>query len=130
MTANPSKRNWAALNGLGHRCLLSVTDIRLPMKSSRNERPGEKQATPDELLDDLLDFIQRKFYQNHALAFTKDRPRLLEVGCAMAGDLAQQTRRNPFLRPATAKFSCPFSWTASASEPPTQSPTSRPTWPR
>jgi hypothetical protein len=37
-----------------------------------------KQPTPQELLDGLLDFLSRKFYQNHPLQFAKDRPRLLD----------------------------------------------------
>jgi hypothetical protein len=36
------------------------------------------QPTPKELLDELLDFIQRKFYQGRTVAFAKDRPRLLK----------------------------------------------------
>jgi len=37
-----------------------------------------KQPTPQELLDSLLDFLQRKFYQGYAVTFAKDRPRLLK----------------------------------------------------
>src|SRR5579872_3818331 len=48
------------------------------MRTSRNQRPAAKQPTPQELLDGLLDFVQRKFYSDHPLAFTKDRPRLLK----------------------------------------------------
>jgi hypothetical protein len=44
----------------------------------KQRQPATKQPTPAELLDELLDFVQRKFYQGHALAFTKDRPRLLK----------------------------------------------------
>jgi hypothetical protein len=37
-----------------------------------------KQPTPQELLDDLLGFLQRKFYQGQPVAFAKDRRRLLD----------------------------------------------------
>lgn len=40
--------------------------------------PERKQPTPQELLDFLLDFLQRKFYAGHQVAFAKDRPRLLK----------------------------------------------------
>ena len=35
------------------------------------------QPTPLELRDDLLDFLERKFYSGHRIEFVKDRPRLL-----------------------------------------------------
>ena len=35
------------------------------------------QPTPLELRDDLLAFLERKFYQGHRIEFVKDRPRLL-----------------------------------------------------
>jgi len=37
-----------------------------------------KQLTSDELLNELLGFLQRKFYEGRAVAFQKDRRRLLE----------------------------------------------------
>ena len=40
-------------------------------------QPARKQATPVELRDDLLAFLERKFYAGHRIAFAKDRPRLL-----------------------------------------------------
>ena len=36
-----------------------------------------KQPTPKELTDDLLGFVQRKFYAGEGVAFAKDRSRLL-----------------------------------------------------
>lgn len=39
--------------------------------------PSRKQATPVELRDELLAFLERKFYQGHRIEFVKDRPRLL-----------------------------------------------------
>lgn len=41
-------------------------------------RMKPRQSTPQELLDTLLDFLQRKFYPEHPLNFAKDRPRLLK----------------------------------------------------
>lgn len=41
------------------------------------KRQTPKQITSQELLDDLLGFIRRKFYQNNPTAFFKDRSRLL-----------------------------------------------------
>jgi hypothetical protein len=35
-----------------------------------------KQPTSPELLDSILDFLQRKFYQGDAVSFRKDRARL------------------------------------------------------
>lgn len=40
---------------------------------------GPKQSTPQELLDQLLDFLERKFYQGYPVSFSKDRPRLLKM---------------------------------------------------
>jgi hypothetical protein len=40
--------------------------------------PFRKQPTSLELRDDLLDFLQRKFYAGHAVNFAKDQPRLLK----------------------------------------------------
>ena len=40
--------------------------------------PFRKQPTSAELLSDLSDFLQRKFYAGHAVNFAKDRPRLLQ----------------------------------------------------
>lgn len=43
------------------------------------KRPAQKQPTPDDLRDTLLNFIRTHFYRGlEPLAFTKDRPRLLE----------------------------------------------------
>ena len=39
--------------------------------------PPRKQATPQELRDNCLDFLQRKFYPGRPIDFAKDRPRLL-----------------------------------------------------
>jgi len=36
------------------------------------------QSTPQELLDELLQFLQMKFYSGHPIEFAKDRPRLLD----------------------------------------------------
>lgn len=36
-----------------------------------------KQPTPAELTDSLLEFIQARFYPGHAVAFAKDKPRIL-----------------------------------------------------
>jgi hypothetical protein len=47
------------------------------MKRSKNA-PRLKQQTPQELLDELLAFLERKFYAGHPLNFAKDRPRLLD----------------------------------------------------
>lgn len=44
----------------------------------RKPQPARSQPTPDELLERLLSFLQRKFYQAHAVSFAKDRPRLLK----------------------------------------------------
>jgi len=41
-----------------------------------SERP--KQPTPKELTDDLLDFLERKFYAGEPIEFRKDRTRLLK----------------------------------------------------
>lgn len=41
-------------------------------------KPARKQPTPDDLVADLLDFLERKFYPGHHLAFVKDKPRLLD----------------------------------------------------
>ncbi len=40
-------------------------------------RPPRKQPTPQELRDEILRFIQSKFYPNRPTPFAKDRPRLL-----------------------------------------------------
>ena len=42
------------------------------------KRPKVKQQTPQELLDTLLDFIRRKFYETDPVNFAKDRRRLLD----------------------------------------------------
>jgi hypothetical protein len=47
------------------------------MKRRKPIAPDRKQDTPQELSDDLLDFLHRKFYQTQTLQFAKDRPRLL-----------------------------------------------------
>jgi hypothetical protein len=47
-------------------------------KITRSPSPRPKQLTPQELLDDLLAFLQRKFYEGYPVAFAKDRPRLLK----------------------------------------------------
>ena len=47
------------------------------MKRRPQPAPARKQPTPQELRDACLDFLQRKFYQGHAVDFAKDRPRLL-----------------------------------------------------
>ena len=44
----------------------------------RPKVPLRKQPTPQELLDHLADFIERKFYAGRPIDFTKDRGRLLE----------------------------------------------------
>ena len=44
-------------------------------KSAPQTRP---QPTSEALRNDLLDFLQRKFYQGHPVAFAKDRKRLLD----------------------------------------------------
>ena len=41
-------------------------------------RPRSQQPTPEVLLAQLLDFLQRKFYQGHPVNFAKDRRRLLD----------------------------------------------------
>lgn len=46
------------------------------MKSPGNFRP--RQQTPKEMLDGLLDFVARKFYEGDGLGFVKDKPRLLK----------------------------------------------------
>lgn len=46
------------------------------MKAARQDRP--KQQTSQELRDELLGFLQRKFYQGDGVAFAKDRRRLLD----------------------------------------------------
>jgi len=45
----------------------------------RLQRPTfqRKQQTSQELLDDLLGFLERKFYEGHRVDFLKDRNRLL-----------------------------------------------------
>jgi len=49
------------------------------MSFRRPRQPAEKrtQQTPEALRDDLLDFLERKFYPAHRVPFLKDRPRLL-----------------------------------------------------
>jgi hypothetical protein len=42
------------------------------------KRPPLKQPTPIEIRDELLRFIQTKFYQGDQVSFLKDRPRLLK----------------------------------------------------
>jgi hypothetical protein len=46
----------------------------------RFKRPSfqRKQQTSQELLDDLLGFLERKFYEGHRIEFLKDRRRLLD----------------------------------------------------
>ncbi|MGA2178823.1 MAG: hypothetical protein ABSH15_04490 [Verrucomicrobiota bacterium] len=46
----------------------------------RYKRPNfqRKQQTSQELKDDLMGFLQRKFYEGHAVEFRKDYRRLLE----------------------------------------------------
>ena len=39
---------------------------------------SRRQSTPQELRDDLLAFLERKFYPTHHIAFLKDRTRLLD----------------------------------------------------
>ena len=48
------------------------------MRRPRKNLPERHQPTPDALLAELLDFLQRKFYEGHAVNFTKDRRRLLD----------------------------------------------------
>ena len=48
------------------------------MKRSAKALPRRKQQTPEDLLADLLDFLERKFYSGHPIPFAKDRPRLLK----------------------------------------------------
>jgi hypothetical protein len=48
------------------------------MKRRPQPKPALKQATPDDLVAGLLDFLQRKFYEGYAVNFSKDRRRLLE----------------------------------------------------
>lgn len=48
----------------------------MPKKPQRP--PVRKQETPQELLDACLGFLERKFYEGHAVSFAKDRRRLLE----------------------------------------------------
>lgn len=51
----------------------------VPLKSSRNRAAlDRKQPTPQELRDELLGFLQRKFYPGQPVAFAKDRRRLLD----------------------------------------------------
>lgn len=53
---------------------------RRPFKKYSEKRPdrhGRKQPMPEAVLEELLRFIQAKFYPANSLAFTKDRPRLL-----------------------------------------------------
>jgi len=45
------------------------------LKRPNSSRP--RQPTPRELTDDLLGFLQRKFYPGEAVEFAKDRSRLL-----------------------------------------------------
>lgn len=47
-------------------------------RPSRPKMPVRRQQTSEELRDDLLGFIQRKFYQGEAVAFAKDRRLLLK----------------------------------------------------
>lgn len=42
------------------------------------KRPISKQHTSQEVLDELLRFIESKFYQGDRINFLKDRPRLLK----------------------------------------------------
>jgi len=44
----------------------------------RSERPFRKQPTSPEIVEELLRFIQSKWYVGDPINFTKDRPRLLE----------------------------------------------------
>lgn len=44
----------------------------------RPKRTVRLQVTPDEICEQLLRFIQTKFYQGNPLAFMKDRKRLLD----------------------------------------------------
>jgi hypothetical protein len=48
------------------------------MRRRSQPKPARKQPTPQELLDQILDFLQRKFYEGHPVSFAKDRPRLLD----------------------------------------------------
>lgn len=48
------------------------------MKRRPQTKPSRKQPTSDELLGSCLSLIQRKFYEDHAGSFAKDRPRLLK----------------------------------------------------
>jgi len=48
------------------------------VKRRPQPKPERKQPTPQELLDSLLAFIETHFYSGHPLAFTKDKPRLLQ----------------------------------------------------
>jgi hypothetical protein len=57
---------------------VTVAPFEVLVKSSRNNRPGRKQPTPQELLTELSDFLQRKFYEGRAVEFAKDRRRLLD----------------------------------------------------
>ena len=43
----------------------------------RPHRPSVKQPTSPELLEELLRFIQSKFYSSDPVSFAKDKPRLL-----------------------------------------------------
>ena len=43
----------------------------------RPGRPSQRSLTSAELRDEILGFIQGKFYQGAAVEFSKDRPRLL-----------------------------------------------------
>ena len=44
----------------------------------RRPLPARKQPTPQELRDDLLAFLDRKFYPGRPIDFAKDRRRLLD----------------------------------------------------
>lgn len=42
------------------------------------QRPRQKQQTPGEVLEALLDLVRRKFYEGEGVQFTKDRRLLLQ----------------------------------------------------
>lgn len=47
------------------------------MAKTRSKEQRPKQPTPKELTDDLLGFLQRKFYEGDPKCFAQDRSRLL-----------------------------------------------------